>query len=263
MIAILDWGIGGIGLLSTLRQRNRQMPLLYFSDSGFLPYGKVSAPVLRNRVRAVAGFLVRQGATHLAVACNAASTALPSLGVRGIAGQIETEAGPIQTTGVIAHGIRQVRKSGRRRVGVIGGRRTIRSGIYRKALVAPRRRVESRIAQPLSAHVEKGDLRSARVQADIEKILTPLEGIDALLMACTHYPALQPLFEAALPGVQMLDPIPDMASWVLEHFQTPPTNNRSAFYTTGDPANMIRSAALAFGHKVQRVQRIPLDLTDP
>jgi glutamate racemase len=262
MIAIMDWGIGGIGLLSELQRQNMRLPLLYFSDSGFLPYGKVSASALRNRVRAVAGFLVRQGATHLAVACNAASTVLPALGIRGTAGRIETESGNIATTGIIVHGIGKVRESKRKIIGVIGGRRTIRSGIYRKALATSKRRLLGRVAQPLSAHVEAGDLRSALVEEDVLRILRPLRDVEAILMACTHYPALRPIFENTLPGVAMLDPVPSMAQWVLRHFTVPASNRKTLFFTTGDPQSLRRSAALAFGYNVEAVRRVRIDLSE-
>ncbi len=262
MIAIMDWGIGGIGLLSELQRQKKRLPLLYFSDSGFVPYGKLSASALRNRVHTVAGFLARQGATHLAVACNAASTVLPALGVRGIAGRIETNSGPIVVTGIIAHAVRQVRASKSRNVGVIGGRRTIRSGIYRKALETNSRSLRSRIAQPLSAHVEAGNLCSPEVEANVRTILSPLKKVDALLMACTHYPALRPLFERIMPGVRLLDPVPETARWVIDHFAVRLSYADTMYLTTGSRPSFRRGAAIAFGHKVGTIRRVRTDLTE-
>ncbi|MDZ4696892.1 MAG: aspartate/glutamate racemase family protein [Deltaproteobacteria bacterium] len=258
----MDWGIGGIGLLSELQRQKKRLPLLYFSDSGFLPYGKVSASALRKRVLAVAGFLVRQGATHLAVACNAASTVLPALGIRGIAGRIETEGGPIEVTGIIAHAVRQVRASKSRDIGVIGGTRTIRSGIYRKVLATHSRTIRTRVAQPLSAHVEAGDLCSPEVQANVRTILSPLKRVDAILMACTHYPALRPLFERTVPGVILLDPVPRMARWVIDHFATRTSNADTIYLTTGSPPSLRRGADVAFGHRVGIIRRIRADFAD-
>lgn len=256
MIGILDWGIGGLGFWQALRRRHPGVPVLYWSDAGETPYGKLPAARLAARVREVAGRMRERGVRRLVIACNAASTVLPPLGVAGDAGVIDTAIGPVEVTGVIAHAVRMAAASGARTLGVIGGRRTIRSGIYRRALAAPGRRVVQRVAQPLSARIEAGDLASAALERELAAILRPLRRVDALLLACTHYPALAPRFSAHLPGARLLDPVDELLRWVTRRWRPAPAAGPDLFVTTGDPGAMRRAAAAAFGAHLSRVRAI-------
>lgn len=260
MLGILDWGIGGLGFFALLRGRQPRVPVVYLSDAGETPYGKLPVARLAARLRQVGGFMRGAGVTHLVVACNAASTALPALGVTGVAGQMGTDAGPLQVTGVVAHGIRLVRATAGRSVGIVGGRRTVRSGIYRRALAGPRRSLVQRVAQPLSARIEAGDLASAALRAELAAIVRPLARVEGLLLACTHYPAITDVFAAALPGVRLLDPAHAMLDWVearwLAEPRTPPNTGAVRVLTTGATARMRTSAARAFGVRLDAIESL-------
>jgi glutamate racemase len=253
MLGILDWGIGGMGFFKELRARRPEIPVVYWSDAGEVPYGKLPASVLAARVRWVAGMLARRGARHLVVACNAASTVLPRLGITGVAGTLATDGGPVQVTGVIAHATRLALRTRVRTLGVIGGRRTIRSGIYRRALAG--RVVVQRVAQPLSARVEAGDLTSAALEHELRTILGPLRGIEALLLACTHYPALAPRLQALLPDTRLLDPAPELVRWIEAHWARGHRPAADVFLTTGDVAAMRAAAYAAFGVRAAPIRR--------
>src|SRR5947199_174761 len=74
---------------------------------------------------------------------------------------------------MIEPGIAMAVACGNRRIGVIGGRRTIESGIFGSRLRALGLDVRCRIAQPLSALVEAGELSGARVRAAVAAVLGP------------------------------------------------------------------------------------------
>ena len=90
-------------------------------------------------------------------------------------------------------------------LGVVGGARTIRSGLYRRALATPRRRVIQRIAQPLSAHIEAGRVGTPAFERDWARILGPLGRANAILLACTHYPSAGEAFRRMAPRALLLD----------------------------------------------------------
>jgi glutamate racemase len=106
------------------------------------------------------------------------------------------------------------------------------------------------VAQPLSAHIEAGRTGSPEFRADLARIVAPLRRVDALVLACTHYPAASRWFAAALPGVLLIDPAERLAAAVAErhpqtrHAQIPSTR---IFLTTGDPDAMRHGAARAWG----------------
>ena len=74
-IAVFDSGVGGLSVLRHIRAMLPHEHLLYFADSGFVPYGDKSEQVVAERSLAIAAFLVAQGAKALVVACNTATIA--------------------------------------------------------------------------------------------------------------------------------------------------------------------------------------------
>ena len=129
---------------------------------------------------------------------------------------------------VISAGIRTVQSTSFRRVGVIGGRRTILSRIYQCALSTPRRQVEGRIAQPLSALIERGELDSSEMHQTLRSILRPLRHTDAILLACAHYPAIRDLIQAFVPDTEF--PSVMTARELLAHKLSLPVPSRCSYY---------------------------------
>lgn len=243
-LGILDWGIGGLGFYRALKASRPDVEVLYWSDAGAVPYGQMSRRALAARVREVSRRMAGEGATHLVIACNAASTVLDAAVME-------------HKTGVIDHGVRAALASGARVVGVIGGARTVRSGIHRRQLQEAGVEVRQRIAQPLSAAVESGELDSPELRATIARILRPLADVDALLMACTHYPVLASHFSKVLGATTLVDPVTATLAWVEAAWLTetrPAHGVPDRFVTTGPAQSMRRSALASFGVEVVAVE---------
>lgn len=238
-LGIVDWGIGGIGLLTALDRLVPGLPVLYWSDAGATPYGRMGVKALTDRLLTVVAALAERGATEVVLACNAASTVVGRLGAAAV---------PVE--GIIGHGVASVPDDIIGPIGVVGGRRTIAAGHYRRGLARPGRVVLSRVAQPLSAHIEAGRTGSPQFRADLARIVAPLHRVDALVLACTHYPAASRWFAAALPHAMLIDPAERMATAIAErHAQLRAAAHLAArdFLTTGDPEAMQRGAARAWG----------------
>jgi len=229
-LGVLDWGIGGMGVVRELRRRAPEVPVVYVSDTGFTPYGKVPRAALVARVSRMVTALA------VVVACTAASTVIGSLGEL-----------PVPVFGVIDCALGLLPRSFRGKVGVLGGTRTIRSGLYRRGLAAKGRRVVSRIAQPLSGHIEAGTVDSDACQAALDRILAPLRDADALLLACTHYPAIAQDLRARVPRAQLLDPAEALVAHVLASAPLPPGRAADRLLTTGDAHAMRGSTRRAWG----------------
>jgi glutamate racemase len=237
-LGIVDWGIGGVGLVNALDRLAPGLPVLYWSDAGATPYGRMDADELTDRLKTVTTALAVLGATEVVLACNAASTVVARLGAAAI---------PVE--GIITHGLASVPED-LTSVGVVGGQRTIDAGHYLHGLARPGREVLSRVAQPLSAHIEAGRTGSGRFRDELADIVAPLHGVDALVLACTHYPAARRWFAAALPNTLLVDPAEHLATAVA--YRYPEANSATElasriFLTTGDPAAMRRGAARAWG----------------
>jgi len=248
-IGMLDWGIGGVDCYRLLKRARPDVPVLYWSDTGAVPYGKLSAKDLTVRVQQVIDQLVELGATRLVVACNAASTVLS-----GVSAEV-----PI--TGVIEHAGSVVPNRFRGRLCVIGGARTIRSGLYRRALEAKGRDICSRIAQPLSGHIETGTLDTDAGRSDLMRIMRPLADADAVLLACTHYAAIKDRLQQLAPHAELLDPVPALVDFVTQSFRLTPGELPDRFVTTGDPHAMRAAAQRVWGVTLSNCTKV--DLTAP
>ena len=241
-LGILDWGIGGLGVLRELRRRTRHVPVLYLSDSGFTPYGLLSRTALAARVSTLTSQLVAWGAMHVVIACNAASTVLDQLDALESSCQ---RAVPI--TGVITPTLARVPRALRGTLGVLGGARTIRSGVYARGLAGPGRRVVQRIAQPLSAHVEAGSTEGQRCSQDLDRILFPLRSADALVLACTHYPAISQRIQQRAPHALLIDPAEALVDYLLSVTDLPSGSAVDRIMTTGDARRTRSCATRAWG----------------
>ena len=246
MLGIIDWGIGGIGIYKLVKESRPDSPVLYFSDTGATPYGKMRRGELAARLDSVIGFLKEKGVTHLVIGCNAASTAISDLADHGV--KIE---------GIIDAAVEAAAKARPDRLGLIGGRRTVTSGIYRRAFAEKGIAVKQRVAQPLSGLIESGDVGSTMLRSEAKKILAPIMNSSHILLACTHYPAIESALKGFVsPSTRFIDPAAALAKrvekWKLN------SSGPDRFYTTGDAEQMKRSARLAFGVKIPKVTSVEL-----
>ncbi|OBA98645.1 hypothetical protein A5666_24510 [Mycolicibacterium fortuitum] len=240
-LGIVDWGIGGIGLVRELDRRVPGLPVLYWSDAGATPYGRMRSADLTARLHAVVCELACRGVTEVVLACNAASTVAPHL-----------SRAPVPVEGIIGHGLASVPDHVRGPVGVVAGRRTIASGCYRRGLARPGREVLSRVAQPLSAHIEAGRTGSPGFVADLRRIVAPLQRAHAVVLACTHYPAVSDWFADVLPDATLIDPVQGLAATIAARHpgaKAGPVAPRD-YVTSGDTEAMRRGAALAWNADV-------------
>ena len=193
-VGVFDSGIGGLTVVKALRDLLPNEKIVYLGDTARVPYGSKSASTVERYSVEMAKMLIEQDAKTIVVACNSASSvALPKL----------EKTLPVTVLGVIRPGAQAAITATRNgHVGVIGTRATIRSGAYEKALRALDNhvRVTSRACPLLVPLIEEGWLNDELTDRVIARYLEPLmrEGIDTLVLGCTHYPLLLPAIERAL-----------------------------------------------------------------
>ena len=249
-IGILDWGIGGLGVYNHIKRIDPQRRILYISDAGFTPYGKVSSDALKKRLQDVFTFFKSRGVSRIAVACNAASTVVPKL-------EPWAQRQGLEIMEIIESGVSLVQGCGRHRIGIIGGFRTIRSRAHARGLKDGDFDLHCRIAQPLSALIESGDIDSDAMSLFLKHLCTPMRNIEALLLACTHYPAVEKHFRIILPDCLILDPALSMAQKACDQWSHQPgLRSPDVFLTTGDPKSMRRSASVVFGNHLPQIRQL-------
>lgn len=194
-IGVFDSGLGG---LTAVRQLTAGMPnetIVYFGDTGRVPYGSRSRETIRRYARQDAAFLLSQDVKMIIAACGTVSSVAADLG----------ETLPVPFLGVLdptARAAAAATRSGK--IGVIGTTATIRSGSYRRALAAlnPSLQVFDTDCPLFVPLVENGFLGEddpiPRLTA--ERYLAPLieAGVDTLILGCTHYPLLEPVIRRVM-----------------------------------------------------------------
>lgn len=246
LLAIVDWGIGGVSINSLVKSQLGNIPIIYLSDTGVTPYGKMSRRELVLRVNKVISFLGSRGATHVIVGCNAASTVIPFLDNTGM-----------KVEGVIECAVRMTAGMRPPRLALLGGRRTVLSGLYRRAFAERGIYVTQRIAQPLSALIESGDVSSLELRSYCQRILRPVKNCSHLLLACTHYPAIIPVLrEFVSDNTVIINPIGELIE-IIKRWKLP-EHGRDHFFTTGDPDKMKRAAWKAFGVRIKTAKRVEI-----
>ena len=212
-IGVFDSGIGGLTVVKALRDLLPRENIFYLGDTARVPYGNKSAETVERYALELAGLLLRERAKAIVVACNTVSSvAIPKL----------RAALPVPVIGVIEPGAHAaIALTRNRHVGVIGTRATIRSGAYDSALRALNThvRVTSRACPLLVPLIEEGLLEDELTDLTIARYLQPMlgDGIDTLVLGCTHYPLLAPAIKDALgEKVQIVDSARNCASAVKE-----------------------------------------------
>lgn len=240
-LLIMDWGIGGLGAYNAVRQLRPDIDIIYLSDAGQVPYGKMRPNELQARLQLILEWAAQSNLSGVIIACNAASTALPGCAL------------PLPTTGVIVPAITHIKTWPKQHLGVIGGVRTIESMAYETPLVEAGFTVSAKVAQPLSALIEAGAHHEPDAKPAFEAVLDGLDAVDTLILACTHYIAAVDLIASIVPAVRCFDPIDACVQLTTTTWSLPEGQGRTHFLTTGPVAQMIRSAKLAFGVEIDAV----------
>lgn len=192
-IGVFDSGVGG---LTVFREISRALPhesLIYLGDSARVPYGTKSAHTVIRYSLEAAQHLMERDIKMLVVACNTATAAaLPTLQQRL----------SIPVIGVVEPGARAAVQRTSGRVGVIATEGTVRSKAYTRAIHAIDPNVEViESAAPLFVALAEEGWANTHVAREVAGIyLEPLidEGIDTLVLGCTHYPILRGTIESVV-----------------------------------------------------------------
>ena len=204
-IGIFDSGVGGLTVYRALHQHLPNERFVYLGDTARVPYGTKSMATVERYAVENAQFLARRGIKLLVVACNTASAlALPAI----------RAALDLDVVGVIGPGARAVVEVAGRdngaRIGVIATESTVQSGAYSQAIakIAPAAIVIERACPLFVSLTEEGWAATEVARSVAESYLGDFkgEGIDTLVLGCTHYPILRDVIQQAVGDkVKLID----------------------------------------------------------
>ncbi len=240
-IGIFDSGLGGLSVTRALRAQFPHEPLLYLADQAHVPYGPRPLEEVRAFSHAITRFLLDQRAKLIVVACNTASAAaLHNLR------QAFPDVGFVGMEPAVKPAVEHTRSGV---VGVLATPATFQGALYASVLerFASGVRILQDTCPGLVGQIEAGRLDGGETRAILEQALVPMleEGIDTVVLGCTHYPFVIPLIERiAGPDVRVIDPAPAVARQAVRllearSLQAPgPKPGALALLTSGDPARL-------------------------
>lgn len=197
-IGVFDSGVGGLTVLKALRQALPNESFIYLGDTARLPYGPKPASMVRGFSTEIAYALLKRNIKGLVVACNTASAAaLP-----GLADQL-----PVPTWGVVDPGVSAALAAAPgARIGVLGTVGTINSRVYQDRLERAGATTWARPCPLFVPIVEDGLSDSAIARLVADHYLQGRPELDAVILGCTHYPALKRVLAEILgPTVKLVD----------------------------------------------------------
>lgn len=246
-IGVFDSGIGGLSVANAVSGLLPREPLLYVADNAYAPYGPRPATEILDRSHLITRHLLARGAKLILVACNTAtSVAIDSL----------RERYPDVPFVGLEPAVKPASKAAS--VGVLATRATLDSDRYRilRDEYFGDRPVLENPCTGLVPLIEAEGPGGPTLRKKLAEILVPMlrEGIDTLVLGCTHYPLVKDdIVEVCGTGVRLIDPSPAAARQVarlLEVHQlahpastTPPRTSGRAheFLTTGNSLPLQRS----------------------
>ncbi|MDO7876234.1 glutamate racemase [Hymenobacter sp. ASUV-10] len=203
-IGLFDSGIGGLTVARAVAQRLPHERLIYFGDTAHLPYGDKSTAAIQAYAVKICDLLLRQQCKLILIACNSASAAAYEL-VREYVGSKARVLNVIDP--IVAH---VGQHYAGQRVGLIGTKQTVNSNVYKKKMDALDAGIDLHsLATPLLAPmIEEGFFENSVSDDIIATYLghPALADIQALVLACTHYPLIKEQIERFYAGrVAVLD----------------------------------------------------------
>lgn len=188
-IGIFDSGIGGLTVAKAIKQLLPNESIVYFGDTAHLPYGDKSEAAIQAYSIKIADILLKKGCKVIVIACNSASSASYEL----LKEYVRKDAHIINVIDPMVEFV--VEHFAGKRIGLIGTKRTIHSGIYARKIEEARCGITLHsLATPLLAPmIEEGFFNNQISHEIIAQYLSDesLNNIEALVLACTHYPLIK------------------------------------------------------------------------
>jgi glutamate racemase len=210
-LGIFDSGVGGLSVLKAVQHKLPDEATIYLADQAHVPYGRRPLEEVQSFAVAISGYLLSKGSKLIVVACNTASAAalhhlratFPEIPFVGMEPAVKPAA--------------EYTRSGV--VGVLATPATFQGKLYASVVerFANGVTVLQQTCPGLVGQIEEGKLKGSETREILEQALEPMlkQGIDTVVLGCTHYPFVIPLIEEIVgPGVRVIDPAPAVARQV-------------------------------------------------
>lgn len=269
MIGVFDSGLGGLTVLKAFLTKLPQYDYTYLGDNARAPYGNKSQAVIHDYTRQAVEFLFAKGCILVILACNTAS----AKALRRIQQELLPAIYPDRRVLGVVIPLAEAGVEGSRygRIGVIGTRATIESGVYDQELakLRPNFKVFGQACPLLVPLVEEGWVGKPETNMILKKYLYRIKRkkIDTLILGCTHYPFLQQDIERIMgKNCRVLNGPETVSDKLIDYLSRHPEieeritrSNSATFFTTDDPIRFRALGQKFLRHGIPEVERVQLD----
>jgi len=264
-IGVFDSGLGGLTAVRELRRLLPHESIVYFGDTGRVPYGSRGKEVIARYARQDIRFLQGHDVKIIVCACGTVSSVLGA--------ELGDSSAPPSCGVLLPAAQAACARSAGGRIGVIGTAATIRSGALARYIrtIRPDARVFGSACPLLVSIAEAGLARPDNVIAReaVAMYLQPLrdEGIDTLVLGCTHFPLFYDLINEFFDyKVVLVDSGQEVARYVQAALTSrdllcaPGRDSVCEYYVSDVVDGFIPTAELFLGDKIaQQVHRVDVD----
>ncbi len=228
--------------------------VIYFGDTAHLPYGTKGEIFIKKSSEKITEWLLEKGADIIVVACNTSSA--------WASDYLKERFKNVPIFEMVDPAVKEIDSLGRKKIGIIGTPGTIKSQAYNQKLLKenPDLEIYSVPCPLLVPLVEEGWTREKITKEILEKYLAPLEerSIEALVLACTHYPLLEETIRKVLADdVKIVNPAKSLASclktFLEKNLQLKGGKGNSQFYFSDKPYNLEKVSRMCFPEEIKPI----------
>lgn len=248
-IGVFDSGLGG---LCSVRELEKLLPkehIIYFGDTGRVPYGTKSEEIIKKYAAQDVRFLLSHNVKAVLAACGTVS----SVALDGL-----RDAFDVPVFGVIDGAAERASSlSKNKKIAVIGTEATISAGVFERRLKEKGAETLG-VACPLFVPlVECGFSSDDEITVlACEKYLAPIRdfGADTVILGCTHFPIIAEAIGKCLPGVVLINPAKEAANLLSEELLLRNMLSRDGdgteYYVSDEPKRFDAVAKIFIGRKI-------------
>lgn len=194
-IGVFDSGLGGLTVAREIMKLLPNENIVYFGDTGRVPYGTKGRETIRKYALQDERFLLSHGVKMIVAACGTVSSVAADT----------AENLPVPFVEVVSHSVRAaVAATKNQKIGILATSATINSGAHKKQILAklPNAQVVESAGTLLVPIVEEGwTAKDDKIATEtLNRYLKPMidAEIDTLILGCTHFPVLSSVIRKVL-----------------------------------------------------------------
>lgn len=260
-IGVFDSGLGGLTVVKELRRFLPNEDIVYFGDTGRVPYGTRSRETIKKYALEDEKFLLSKDVKLIIAACGTVSS---------VASDVSKEL-PVPYFEVVSHASKSAAISTKNgKIGVLGTTATVKSGKHAEYIreISKKIDVTACACTMFVPLVEEGwySADDVVVYETVKRYLKPVidAQVDTLILGCTHYPVLSDAISKVMgDDVTLINAGTATSKAVLEYLESNSMLNdkkdlgEQKFYVSDKPDSFRNIASVLLGEKIDE-ERVEL-----